>query len=191
MEGETLATRLKKGALSIEEILRIAALIAEALDALHRMNFVHRDLKPGNIMLTKSGIKLLDFGLSKMSHPLRAAVASDPTATQTIELTRTAVIVGTVQYMAPEQLAGPEADARSDLFSLGAVLYEMASGELPFRADNPAGLIAAILERDPPALSSVCSKIPSGSTVSSRPAWRKTPNGAGNRRGTCGTRSSG
>jgi len=160
LEGETLATRLKKGPLSIEDTLRIGAQIAEAVDALHHMNFVHRDLKPGNIMLTKSGIKLLDFGLSKTRRAPAADAAPDPAVTQTAELTHTGVVVGTVQYMAPEQLASREADVRSDLFALGAVLYEMVSGKPPFRADSHAGLIAAILEREPAALSSISAAIP-------------------------------
>jgi serine/threonine protein kinase len=159
-EGETLAARLKKGPMAIEETLRIGAQIAEALAALHRENLVHRDLKPGNIMLTKAGIKLLDFGLSKSAGFSRRKAVPDEAVTETTGLTGAGAVVGTVQYIAPEQLAGHEADFRSDLFTLGAVLYEMAAGRTAFRSDSPAGLIAAILERDPPALSSIRQGIP-------------------------------
>src|SRR5438132_3894449 len=128
LEGETLAERLTHGAMSTEEVLRYGIEIAEALDKAHRQGIVHRDLKPGNIMLTKSGSKLLDFGLAK-SAPSVVDLAG---TTQQKPLTQEGTIVGTFQYMAPEQLEGVEADARTDIFALGAVLYEMATGKRAF-----------------------------------------------------------
>ncbi|MEP6769543.1 MAG: serine/threonine-protein kinase, partial [Acidobacteriota bacterium] len=125
LEGETLADRLSKGALPLPLALRYAREIADALDCAHRQGIVHRDLKPGNVMLTKSGVKLLDFGLAKA---FASAVSQEsPTSIETAQkdLTRDGVIVGTVQYMAPEQLEGRQADARTDIFALGSVLYEM------------------------------------------------------------------
>jgi Tol biopolymer transport system component len=160
LEGETLAQRLEKGALPLQQLLRVAAQVADALDKAHRQGVVHRDLKPGNIMLTKSGAKLLDFGLAK-STGLAASVASSslsPTVSQ--PLTAAGTIVGTFQYMAPEQLEGKEADARSDVFAFGAVLYEMATGRPAFEGKSQASLIAAILEREPAPMSEIASAAP-------------------------------
>jgi serine/threonine-protein kinase len=151
LEGETLAERLARGRLSLAEALQIGIEIASALDRAHRAGIVHRDLKPGNVMLTKDGAKLLDFGLAKRA-------AATPTATGSTEqapLTGPGAIVGTLQYMAPEQLNGEEADARTDVFALGAVLYEMVSGKRAFEGATQASLIAAILEREPPSLSAI------------------------------------
>ncbi|PYR55253.1 MAG: hypothetical protein DMF85_20055 [Acidobacteria bacterium] len=140
LEGETLASRLARGALPREQVLRYGIEIAEALDRAHRQGIVHRDLKPGNVMLTKSGAKLLDFGLAKIALTNSAiAVASMPTAEQ--PLTAQGTILGTFQYMAPEQLEGQEADARSDIFSFGALLYEMATGRKAFAGKTQASLI--------------------------------------------------
>ncbi len=148
LEGETLAHRLERGPLPLDELLTVGTTIADALDKAHRQGLVHRDLKPGNIMLTKTGAKLLDFGLAKGT-PL----ASDPTAlTQSptmSPLTEAGTLVGTFQYMAPEQLEGEEADARSDIFAFGAVLYEMATGKRAFEGKTQASLIAAVLDREP------------------------------------------
>jgi Tol biopolymer transport system component len=154
LEGETLAQRIGKGTLPTEQLLRWAIEIASALEKAHRMGFVHRDLKPGNIMLTKEGAKLLDFGLAK---PTVAAPAAELTtmATSSKPLTAEGTIVGTFQYMAPEQLEGKEADARSDIFSFGAVLYEMATGRKAFEGKSQASLIAAILAAEPPAITSL------------------------------------
>ena len=155
LEGETLADRLKKGPLPIEQALQLAIEIAAALETAHRHDIVHRDLKPGNIMLTKSGVKLLDFGLAKVG---AAAVASGGLATemQTIApLTAQGTILGTLQYMAPEQLEGAEADARSDIFAFGAVLYEILTGRRAFEGKTQASLIGSILKDDPPRLSQV------------------------------------
>jgi Tol biopolymer transport system component/predicted Ser/Thr protein kinase len=135
-----------RGPLPVEEALRLAGQIADALDTAHRKGIVHRDLKPANIMVTKSGVKLLDFGLAKMNSP----TISEETLTK--EITREGQIVGTLQYMSPEQLQSRDADARSDIFSFGLVLYEMLTGKRAFAGDNPASIIAAILEREAPAL---------------------------------------
>ncbi|TAK16686.1 MAG: serine/threonine-protein kinase [Acidobacteria bacterium] len=160
IEGETLAARLGRGALPIADVLRIAIEIAGALDKAHRQGIIHRDLKPGNIMLTKSGSKLLDFGLAKMgvagslasSAPTALATSPLPSL-QSPALTAQGTILGTFQYMAPEQVEGLEADTRSDIFAFGAVLFEMATGQRAFSAKSQASLLAAILEREPPPIS--------------------------------------
>ena len=157
LEGETLADRLEKGAMRTDEALRIAMDIAGALDRAHREGIVHRDLKPGNIMLTKSGAKLLDFGLAKAVAPA-VNLSAMPTASK--PLTAEGKIVGTFQYMSPEQVEGKEVDARSDIFSFGAVLYEMATGRRAFEGKTQASLAAAILERDPPAMSALVPMTP-------------------------------
>jgi Tol biopolymer transport system component len=156
LEGETLAQRLLKGSLPLEQVLQYAIEIADALDKAHRKGVTHRDLKPGNIMLTKSGTKLLDFGLAKLKQeatPANVPLSELPTAND--PLTAEGSIVGTIQYMAPEQLEGKEADARTDIFAFGAVVYEMATGKKAFEGRSQASLIAAILEREPPAMSSL------------------------------------
>ncbi|MGH9368383.1 MAG: protein kinase domain-containing protein [Thermoanaerobaculia bacterium] len=154
LEGETLAGRLAKGALPTEQVLRYGTEIADALDKAHRQGVVHRDLKPGNIMLTKSGVKLLDFGLAKWRGTAAPAVLSGLSAmpTHATPMTAEGSILGTFQYMAPEQLEGKETDGRSDIFAFGAVLYEMASGRKAFEGKSQAPLIAAILEHEPPPL---------------------------------------
>ncbi|HSS45337.1 MAG TPA: protein kinase, partial [Thermoanaerobaculia bacterium] len=154
LEGETLSNRLAKGALPLEHTLRFGVEIADALDKAHRQGIVHRDLKPGNVMLTKSGVKLLDFGLAKVMAP--AAPAGSLTALPTqANLTQEGTILGTLQYMAPEQLEGKDADARTDIFAFGATLYEMATGRKAFTGSSQASLIGAILHADPPAVSTV------------------------------------
>lgn len=149
LEGETLATRLTKGALPPLLILQYAIQIADALDTAHRHGIIHRDLKPGNIMLTKTGAKLLDFGIAKVRDVEGGVTAS---SNQTTSLTEEGTLLGTLQYMSPEQLEGTEADARTDIFALGAVIYEMATGRKAFAGKSQASLIAAILERDPPPI---------------------------------------
>jgi serine/threonine-protein kinase len=151
LEGETLADRLLKGPLPMADTLRHAAALADAVAVAHRGGIVHRDIKPGNIMLTASGVKLLDFGLAKLSAPtgkaVMAGLSDEPTESADISGTHT--ILGTLRYMAPEQLEGRDADARTDIFALGAVLYEMATGHRAFRQHSDAGTISAILTRDP------------------------------------------
>ena len=154
LEGQTLAARLEKGPLPLDQALRIAAEIADALDKAHRQGIVHRDLKPANIMLTRSGSKLLDFGLAKLTAPAGPISMLEMTQAATAApATAHGLILGTVQYMAPEQVEGKEADARSDIWALGAVLYEMVSGTRPFRGDTPASVIGAILKDHPPLIS--------------------------------------
>lgn len=150
LEGETLAQRLTKGALPMEQTLSYGIEIASALDAAHRKGVVHRDLKPGNVMLTKTGAKLLDFGLAKST----AVLESDPSAvTVSQPLTSKGTIIGTFQYMAPEQLEGIEADSRTDIFAFGAVLYEMATGKRAFEGHSRASLIASIMSSQPRPIS--------------------------------------
>jgi eukaryotic-like serine/threonine-protein kinase len=156
LEGETIADRLKKGALPLEQVLRYGIEIAGALDKAHRHGIVHRDLKPGNIMLTKSGAKLLDFGLARLrasDTPVSAASELSALPTGDKPLTAEGSIVGTFQYMAPEQLEGKEPDARADIFAFGAVLHEMATGQRAFKGKSQASLIAAILASEPPPIS--------------------------------------
>jgi eukaryotic-like serine/threonine-protein kinase len=171
LDGETLAERLRRGSFSEQELLKIAIQITDALDRAHRAGIVHRDLKPGNIMLTKEGAKLLDFGLAKL---LNAAVSaanssSSPpsfTAAPTLTgpsplspLTTQGTVLGTIQYMSPEQIEGKEADPRSDIFSFGAVLYEMATGERAFQGKSQIKVASAILEDDPQLISALRTKV--------------------------------
>jgi len=148
LEGESLASRLAKGPLAADELLRIAVQVADALEKAHRSGIIHRDLKPGNIMLTREGAKLLDFGLAKADQVLGGGDATmSPTLGQ--PLTAAGTILGTYQYMAPEQLEGKEVDARTDIYAFGAVLYEMATGRRVFEASSPASLIGAIMHEKP------------------------------------------
>lgn len=147
IEGESLAQRLQRGPLPMADVLRIGAEIASALDVAHKHGIVHRDLKPANVMLTKSGAKLLDFGLAKPA-PIAAAASADA-ATLAKSLTEEGTIVGTFQYMAPEQLEGGEADPRSDIFALGSILYEMSTGTAAFHGKTRVSLIASILSSEP------------------------------------------
>ncbi len=163
LEGETLADRLKKGALLPEQVMPSAIQIADALDKAHRQGVVHRDLKPGNVMLTKSGAKLLDFGLAKLRDGGEAGSAAGsvlPTATR--NLTAEGTILGTFQYMAPEQLEGKEADARTDIFALGVLLYEMATGRKAFEGNSQASLIASILKEQPRPIAELQPVSPAG-----------------------------
>jgi len=154
LEGESLARRLAKGPLAADELLRIAVQIADALEKAHRSGIIHRDLKPGNIMLTRDGAKLLDFGLAKADVVLGGG---DPTTSPTLgqPLTAAGTILGTYQYMAPEQLEGKEADPRTDIYAFGAVLYEMATGRHVFEASSPASLIGAIMNSRPQPASAI------------------------------------
>ena len=146
LEGETLAERLKKGALPIERVLRYATEIADALDKAHRKGITHRDLKPGNIMLTKSGAKLLDFGLAKLR---QEAGPATPLTEAWDSITEEGAILGTLRYMAPEQVEGKAADARTDIFAFGVVVYEMATGKKAFDGKSQASVMAKILQAEP------------------------------------------
>jgi len=156
VEGESLADRLTRGALPLAEIVRLGAQIADALDRAHRAGILHRDLKPGNVMLAKAGAKLMDFGLSRPAAPGGA----DPGLTSAQPLTAHGTIVGTYQYMAPELLEGREADVRSDLWALGCVLYEMATGRPAYGGSSPASLISAILREEPRAMAELAPMAP-------------------------------
>ena len=155
LEGETLADRLGRGPLPSEQVLRYGIEMADALDKAHRQGIVHRDLKPGNVMVTKSGVKLLDFGLAKAVAPVSTKSSMSALPTITPNLTQEGTILGTFQYMAPEQLEGKETDGRTDIFAFGAVLYEMATGRKAFEGKSQASLIGAILRDEPPPISIV------------------------------------
>jgi len=162
IEGETLAHRLEKGAMPAADVLRIGAQIADALERAHRAGVVHRDLKPGNIMLTRSGAKLMDFGLARatgVAGGSGSALTHSPTVAQ--PLTAEGTIVGTFQYMAPEQLEGRETDTRSYIWALGCVLYEMATGKRAFEGSTQASLISAIMRDEPRSMSELAPLSPS------------------------------
>jgi eukaryotic-like serine/threonine-protein kinase len=165
LDGESLAARLDKGPLPAEQLLRHGIEIADALDKAHRLGIVHRDLKPGNVMLTKSGVKLLDFGLAKFQAAARDKVLSGVSvlateAQKSQPLTERGTVLGTFQYMAPEQLEGGEADSRSDIFAFGAVLYEMATGKKAFSGKSQASLAGSILRDDPTSVTEIAPMMP-------------------------------
>src|ERR1700686_2393043 len=155
LEGETLAERLKKGPLPMEQVLQYAIEISDALDKAHRNGITHRDLKPGNIVLTKGCSKLLDFGLAKLQQDAKPDTPFSELATIQGGETAEGTILGTLQYMAPEQVEARPVDARTALFAFGAVVYEMATGKKAFEGRSQASLIAKILETDPPPISSL------------------------------------
>ena len=159
LEGETLQARLLRGPVPIAELLRHAIALADALDHAHRRGLVHRDVKPANIMLTASGVKLLDFGLSRLQ-PKTDLPALETMTHDRAPLTAGGAVLGTYPYMSPEQLTGKEADARADIFACGAVLYEMATGERAFAGTTAATVIGAILHTDPPPVSTRQSLVP-------------------------------
>jgi eukaryotic-like serine/threonine-protein kinase len=161
LEGETLAERLTRGALPLPDAIRIAIQIVDALDEAHSHAITHRDLKPGNVMLvggrSSTAVKLLDFGLARLPEEHSSAASGSPTSLSTIAhpLTKEGTILGTLQYMAPEQLEGKKADHRADIFAFGAMLYEMIAGQKAFTGQSQASLISAIMADDPPPLSSI------------------------------------
>lgn len=158
LEGESLSTRLARGQIPYEEMLQLSVQIASGLDAAHQKGLIHRDLKPSNIMLTGEGAKLLDFGLAKLQPNQSDKHLS--AITQTTPLTGANTILGTMQYMAPEQLEGKEADVRSDIFALGAIMYEMATGKRAFQGNSNAALIASIISQEPISMSAVIPTFP-------------------------------
>ncbi|HUJ22100.1 MAG TPA: protein kinase [Bryobacteraceae bacterium] len=158
LEGQTLAERLKKGPLPADQLLPCAMQITEAVDAAHKHGVIHRDLKPGNIILTKAGAKVLDFGLAKVR--VAEAASGETTLPIAAPLTAEGAILGTLEYMAPEQLEVKEADARTDIFALGAVIYEMATGRRAFEGKSQASLISAIMDREPPPISALQTMTP-------------------------------
>jgi Tol biopolymer transport system component len=153
LEGETLAQRLQKGSLPIQQVLQYAIEISDALDKAHRKGITHRDLKPGNIMITKTGTKLLDFGLAKLRQGAAPAIPISELPTENDAITAQGAILGTLQYMAPEQLEAKEAESRTDIFAFGVVVYEMTTGKKAFAGKSQASLIAKILETEPPPIS--------------------------------------
>src|SRR5271169_5074786 len=155
IEGENLAERLVKGALPIQQVLQYAIEIADALDKAHRKGITHRDLKPGNIMLTKSGTKLLDFGLAKLTQEVSPVTPESQLPTMQNAITGEGTILGTLQYMAPEQVEAKEVDARTDIFAFGTVVYEMATGKKAFEGKTSASVMAKILEAEPPSMASL------------------------------------
>ncbi|HXM64896.1 MAG TPA: protein kinase [Terriglobales bacterium] len=184
LEGETVGERLRKGALPLNEALKVGAEVAEALEVAHRAGIVHRDLKPANIMLTKSGAKLMDFGLAKPfgmspsasgAAPAFTAVATMTGLSPASPLTTAGSIVGTIQYMSPEQIEGKEADARSDIFALGAVLYEMATGKRAFEGKSQISVASSILEKDPDPISAAKPMTPSAFEYVVKTCLQKNP----------------
>ncbi len=158
LEGESLADRLERGSLNLDDALRVGIEVARGLGAAHRAGIVHRDLKPGNIMLTAGGAKLVDFGLAQLKPQAGAVVVS--AMTQTRPATAPGTILGTLPYMAPEQIEGHAADARTDVFALGAVIYEMVTGKRAFPANSGPSLIASILEHQPPQITEALPSAP-------------------------------
>ncbi len=186
IEGETLAERIRRGPLPLDQVVNVGSEIADALDKAHRCGIVHRDLKPGNVILTKAGAKLLDFGLAKPagmaasagsgSAPLlSAAMTMTSPSPQHSPLTQQGALVGTVQYMSPEQIEGKEADARSDIFAFGAVLYEMATGQRAFAGKSQISVASAILEKEPEAIGKVQPAMPPGLDFIVQSCLQKNP----------------
>ena len=155
IEGETLAKRLEKGPVTLDQVLKYGAQISGALDKAHQDGVMHRDLKPGNIMLTTTGAKLLDFGLARPTATPATLATMTAMAPAQSPMTQEGTIVGTFQYMSPEQVEGKELDGRSDIFSLGAVLYEMLTGKKAFEGKSQLSVLSAILEKEPQAISSM------------------------------------
>ena len=175
VEGETLARRLEKGPLPIDQVLKYGAQIADALDKAHRAGIIHRDLKPSNIMLTPTGAKLLDFGLAKPASALVDVATMTASKVET-PVTERGTIVGTFQYMSPEQVEGRELDGRSDIFSLGAVLYEMVTGQRAFEGKSQLSIASAILEKEPAPITTIKPLAPAALDHAIRTCLAKEPN---------------
>src|SRR5579872_3108029 len=177
LEGETLRDRLREGPIASRKAIDYARQIASGLAAAHEKGITHRDLKPENLFITGDGrVKILDFGLAKLTRP--EADDSGDAPTQQIA-TDAGTVMGTVGYMAPEQVRGKPADPRSDIFAFGAILYEMLSGKRAFHGDSPVDTMSAILKEDPPDLAETNRNVPSASSASSGIAWKKIlPNGS-------------
>jgi serine/threonine protein kinase len=176
LEGETLADRLHKGPFPLHQVLKVGIEICAGLEAAHKTGVVHRDLKPGNIMLTKPGAKLMDFGLAKPVQESAPSSALTQTMTTPHDpVTMDGTVVGTFPYMSPEQVEGKEADARSDIFALGAVLYEMVTGRRAFEGKTAASTIAAVLASQPKAISSFRSMTPPALDFAIRTCLAKDP----------------
>jgi eukaryotic-like serine/threonine-protein kinase len=174
LEGQTLAERLESGPVPVERAVALAADIATALDAAHAKGVVHRDLKPSNVMLAGGGVKLVDFGLAKL-RGLEHEQTVDR-STNSLDLTEQGTVLGTIPYMAPEQVEGLDSDARTDIFTLGVILYEMCAGRPPFEGRSPASLMAAILTHDPQPLSSRRGGVPAGLDRIVQKCLAKDPN---------------
>jgi serine/threonine protein kinase len=155
IEGETLSKLIERGPLPLDKALSYAVQIVDALAAAHAKGVIHRDLKPGNIIITRNGAKVLDFGLAKLSTERLSSDSASSIDTMTEPITRAGAILGTLYYMAPEQVEGKEVDARTDIFAFGAVVYEMATGKKAFEGKSQASLLAKILETEPPPMSSL------------------------------------
>jgi serine/threonine protein kinase len=174
VEGETLALRLPRGGFPLREAIQYARDIADAVDAAHRRGVIHRDLKPSNVMITKTGAKLLDFGLAKLRDPGEAAIGAD-SPTKTDDISHEGAVVGTLRYMAPEVLKGGAADARSDLFSFGAVLYEMLTGEPPFTGPTAQAVLARSLSGEFRAVRTVRPAVPAAAEAAIRSGLASEP----------------
>jgi serine/threonine protein kinase len=195
VEGETLAARLAKGALPPAGVLRFGAQIADALDRAHRAGVIPRDVKPGNVMLGRSDVKLMDFGLARATGPADTSAATVLAMTQSptvaTPLTAEGTIIGTFQYMSPEQLEGKEADARSDLWALGCMLYQMAAGRRAFEGASQASLISSIMKDQPRPLAELAPLTPPGLDRIVRACLAKTRRSAGRARTTSRPRCAG
>ncbi len=184
VEGETLSKILERGPLPLDKALTYAVQIVDALAAAHAKGVIHRDLKPGNIIITKNGAKVLDFGLAKLSTEKISSESAADIQTVTEPITRAGAVLGTLYYMSPEQVEGKDADERSDIFSFGVVLYEMITGQRPFTGDTQAAVLAALLKDQPPPMSQRQPAVPRALERVVRKCLEKSPTTAGTPRAT-------